>query len=281
MRFEQDTKFWDPRKVLECGQFFHWDQVGYAYRIVHQDAYAIVESTDDRAIITVSEGADEAAWRHFLQIDTRYDFSRYEADERLKPALDFGQGLVLLAQEPFLCIMSFILSANNHFARIRYGVQQLARRYGTELTKDVYAFPTPGQLRHARAEELREHCNTGYRDRYIVDTARVIADGEWGLAAPFEMSTQEARKYLMQLPGVGPKVADCILLFAYQKADTFPVDVWMHRTMKALYWDTEATKKQVFDDAIRRFGNDAGIIQQMLFYYGKSEKLGVKPLGKK
>lgn len=265
---------WDPIKTLECGQFFHWYEKSGRYTVVYGNEACEVYTEGEETVFLFEDGACENRWRSFLQLDTVRDIEKYREDERLVDPIEYGEGLVLLKQEPFLCIVSFILSANNHFKRIQRGVLELSYHYGQEIRPGIYAFPKPETLAKLEAGEIRERANAGYRDRYIVETAKMVAEGSWNLAHPDGLSTGLARKKLLELPGVGPKVADCILLFAYEKGDTFPVDVWMHRIMLELYWEREATKKEVFEDAIRRFGADAGYLQQLLFYYSKSHKIG-------
>lgn len=265
---------WDPIKTLECGQFFHWYEKSGRYTVVYGNEACEVYIEGEETVFLLEDGASENKWRSFLQLDTVRDIEKYREDERLVESIEYGEGLVLLKQEPFLCIVSFILSANNHFKRIQRGVQELAYHFGDDIRPGIHAFPKPEMLASLEPSAIRERANAGYRDRYIVETAKLIADGIWDLELPFTLPTDLARKKLIELPGVGPKVADCILLFAYEKGDTFPVDVWMHRIMLELYWEREATKKEVFEDAIRRFGADAGYLQQLLFYYSKSHKIG-------
>lgn len=266
---------WHPDKTFQCGQYFHWTKENNTYTAVHRNAVVRVETIGEEAVFHVDNAELwESLWIPFLGLPISPVDSAYERDPVLRPVLEAAGGLTILRQEPFAVIIAFILSANNHFARIQNSVLTLAARYGTALTETIRAFPTPEQLARVSPEELRAQAGAGYRDRYLRDTAERIAAGQWDLSLPYALPTNEARKKLMELPGVGPKVADCILLFGYGKNDVFPVDVWIHRTMQALYWDRPATKKEVFEDALRRFGNEAGRIQQYLFWYGRKEKLG-------
>lgn len=266
---------WHPDKTILCGQIFHWYQTEDArYLVRGKEALQVKEEGD--TVVFSGHTDDLPAWLRFLGLAETQDLARYENDPVLKEALDFARGLRLLTQDPFVTIISFILSANNHFARIRTAALAMAAHWGEPVFEGIHAFPSPERLAEVSPEELRRLCNTGYRDRYIADTARRIAEGTWDLQKPYALSTEDARAYLMQLPGVGPKVCDCILLFAYGKGDTFPVDVWMHRVMTELYPEGPAARAQIAKEAIARFGDDAGLLQQMLFYYAKAHKLGAK-----
>lgn len=267
-----ENRLFDLIKTVECGQYFHWYQSYNQYTLVHQGQVLYGSQNETHTTLQME---DPAHWESFLRIGSHEGEVQPSVYPELKEILEYSQGLTLLGQDPFLTIMSFILSANNHFKRIQGAIQEMAKRYGTPITSDVYAFPSPEQMAHVTTQMYRDDIHVGYRDKYLQKTVAMINAGEFDLDAPFALPTDEARKYVMQLPGVGPKVADCILLFAYQKPDVFPVDVWMHRAMQVLYWDREATRKEVFDDAIQRFGDQAGYIQQLIFYYGKMHKIGV------
>lgn len=264
---------WHPEKTIECGQIFHWYRQDNAYVLVRGKEWLRVEETGQEAVF-LGYSTDPDAWWRFLGLAAPQDLADLEQDPALRTPIDFSRGLRLLLQDPFVTIISFILSANNHFARIRLGINQMAARWGEPLAEGVYSFPAPSVLADVPVPLLREQANTGYRDRYIAQTAALIANEKWDLQAPFFMNTPEARKYLLALPGVGPKVADCILLFGYGKGDTFPVDVWMHRIMRALYPAGAQHRQEISREAIERFGTDAGLLQQMLFYYAKAKKLG-------
>ena len=123
-----------------------------------------------------------------------------------------------------------------------------------------------------KPEDLREYARVGFRDKRIVEASRMIYEGQ--LDGASKLDTEELRKKLIELPGVGPKVADCILLFAYHRRETFPVDVWIKRVMETLFIKKEVPKKQVDDYARKYFGKNAGYAQQYLFYYGREEKIG-------
>ena len=178
--------------------------------------------------------------------------------------------------EKFETIIAFIISANNNEKRIRKIVENICEKCGDALKYNdrvFHAFPTPQQLAEMGEEALRE-IGAGYRAEYIADTAKLIAEG-FDIQAIYEMDYHTAKQELCKLKGIGPKVADCILLFAYKKKNAFPLDVWMKRVLEELYGVNVKNYRQAEEFAERTFGGYAGIAQQYLFHYmrsGKQEK---------
>jgi len=156
-------------------------------------------------------------WRRYFDLDTDYgDIKRKLAvDPIMKNAMEYGYGLRLLQQDPWECLISFIISANNRIPRIKSIIEQLSSRYGQPINYNgytYYTFPSPDVLAAQTAQDI-SLCRCGYRAPYIAETARLVADGYADLEAIAHMDYSDARRCLMKLPGVGPKVADCVLLF--------------------------------------------------------------------
>jgi N-glycosylase/DNA lyase len=171
----------------------------------------------------------------------------------------------MLNQEPFETLISFIISANNNIGRIRGIIDRLCRLYGEPfgcVGGARYAFPTPERLAALEADDFFG-CGCGYRAPYLRETSRAVADG-FDLEGLRELPYEQAKKQLVRLKGVGPKVADCVLLFSLGKTDAFPADVWIKRVMKKLY-GFEGNDKQIYEFARERFGECAGIAQQSCF----------------
>ncbi|HNJ41288.1 MAG TPA: DNA glycosylase [Acidobacteriota bacterium] len=184
-------------------------------------------------------------------------------------------GLKLLNQNWFEVIVSFVISANNHIKRISSIIDRLCTTYGTPIPGQplACAFPTPQQLAEAQLDVLREQCGTGYRDQYLVGLAQHITDhsSHWQQAS--QLSTAELRDLLLGLPGVGPKVSDCILLFGFGRWDVFPVDTWIRRIMIDLYFPGQSPSDQVIRQfALEQFGQLAGLAQQYLFEAARTQK---------
>ena len=258
-----------------CGQCFRWyenDDGSYS-GIAHGKAVRMALEDD---VLTVSNTTYEDAeniWVKYLDLERNYDGikQKYFSDPYVSKAMEFGYGIHILNQDIFECLISFIISTQNQIPRIKKIVSELSRLYGTPIelgNETVYAFPTPTQLKDVTADELAP-LKAGYRADYIADAVKKVLSGEINLENIKLLPYAEAKKELMRVKGVGPKVADCILLFSAGKAEAFPVDVWVQRTMRTLYMDENATNKQIEKKAAELFGEYAGFAQQYLFYYAR------------
>lgn len=252
--------FSDLQMTIESGQFHHWEKKDGLYALVNgKEAFFLM----DGELIK----GDEDDFLRFIDGHRDYDKVRkmVEASEDLKDLAPY-LSLRILRQRPWEAIVSYILSANNNLLRIRRSVLDLSKTYGTFLGSVdelcAYALPAPHVLATRSKEDLRA-LGAGYRDRYLIGAATMVAEGDFDLEAPFAMDYDEAKKYVMKLPGVGPKVADCILLFGYGKGDAFPVDTWVEKSMAR--FGNFSSRKAMSRYGMERFGEDAGYIQQLLF----------------
>ena len=189
-------------------------------------------------------------------------------------SISYGEGIRILNQDLWEMIISFIISANNNIPRIKGIIERMSKKYGEEIEfrgKKYYTFPTIEALKNASKEELRT-LGMGFRDKYIYETTKIIAEKQVDLESLKNKETKQAREELLKLNGVGPKVADCILLFStLKRLDVFPIDVWVRRVMNDLYIhnedETKVSKKQIENLAKEKFGELEGIAQQYLFYW--------------
>ena len=192
----------------------------------------------------------------------------------MKESIKYGSGIRILNQDLWETIISFIISANNNIPRIKGIIERLSKRYGTKINwnnEEYYLFPTPNQLKNVTVEEFRK-LGLGFRDIRLFETTHMVLNNEIDLSKLHLLDTTSARAELLNLSGVGPKVADCILLFSTLKRfDIFPIDVWVRRVMNDLYIknpdENKVSKKLINDIAFEKFGNLAGIAQQYLFYW--------------
>ena len=193
----------------------------------------------------------------------------------MKKSIEYGQGIRLLNQDLWETIISFIISANNNIPRIKGIIERISKKYGDEIVyngKSYYTFPTVEQLSKATVEDLRS-LGLGFRDIRVYETTHIILDKKVNLEAlKKEKDFNKVRDTLLTLSGVGPKVADCILLFSTLKRwEAFPIDVWVRRVMNELYIqnedETKVNKTQIEKMAREKFGSLAGIAQQYLFYW--------------
>ena len=186
----------------------------------------------------------------------------------------------ILNQEPYETTISFIISANNQIPRIKKSIELISENYGEFIDEykgiKYYSFPKPEILAKVDESELEEKCKVGYRGKYIVNTSKMIYNKEVNLDKLYNMPTKDAKEILMTLPGVGPKVSDCILLFSLNKNDAFPVDVWVKRVMEHFYLKEDTKLKDISKYAEEKFGPLAGFAQQYLFYYAREMGIGRK-----
>ena len=246
--------------TVESGQYHHWEKKENLYALVNGEEAFFLKEGD------LIKGDEDAFFRF---IDGYRDYEKVakmvEESEDLKDLAPYLP-LRILRQSPWEAMVSYILSANNNLLRIRRSVLDLSKTYGTLLGKAeglaAYALPAPNVLASCSPEDLRA-LGAGYRDRYLIGAATMIEEGGFDLEAPFAMAYDEAKKYVMTLPGVGPKVADCTLLFGYGKDDAFPVDTWVEKSMAR--FGRFASRKAMSQYGMERFGDDAGYIQQLLF----------------
>ena len=192
----------------------------------------------------------------------------------MNESIKFGEGIRILKQDLWECLISFIISANNNIPRIKKIIERLSSKYGKKLEfegKEYYTFPTVEELSNASIQDLRD-LGLGFRDKRIYNTTQMILNKEIDLEKIKKMdNTTLMKEELLKLDGVGPKVADCILLFALKRLDAFPIDVWVRRVMNDLYIHNEdenkVNKKELQKLAEDKFQGLAGIAQQYLFYW--------------
>lgn len=257
----KDTRDFDIRQTLDCGQIFRYSEIGEnEYEVFSKDKRCVVKQDG----VAVIKSDDSAYWRRFFDLDNDYGAIKRALMDKpfMKEAVGYGGGIRILNQDPYEMLISFIVSANNHIPRIKGILSRICEGLGEK--KDGYsAFPTPEAMASKDADYYAA-LGAGYRAPYLSETARAVAEG-FDLEKPLYMSGEEANKYLCTLKGVGPKVADCILLFAYHKSDVFPVDTWI----KKVYADMtgkEATNKEIRKYLISTYGNLSGYAQQYLFF---------------
>lgn len=272
----------NPTHIFECGQCFNFNiEEDGSYTAVHMDKIINVLSRENDVLIrNVSLDDFYEVFYDYFDLGTDYKQIKEDlsANEVLKTASEYGYGIRILNQGMFETVISFIISANNGITRIKNSIRIISQRYGQfigeYMGREYYTFPKPEVLAKVDPQELREYARVGFRDVRIVEASKMVADGFLNYESDQKLSTAELKEKLMQMPGIGPKVADCVLLFTYHRRETFPVDVWIKRVMETLFIGHEVPKKQVDDYAREYFGDLAGYAQQYLFYYGREEKIG-------
>ncbi|MGI6168189.1 MAG: DNA-3-methyladenine glycosylase family protein [Christensenellales bacterium] len=269
------VRHFHPARIFECGQCFRFEEVDGVYQIVAYRRRLFLERRGrDVAAYPCTPEDFEQIWKDYFDLGRSYEqlCAGLAEDERLKEGICYGEGLRILRQQPFETLVSFIISANNNIGRIRGIVGRLCERYGDLLEDDYgtyYAFPEPWQLAAVTQEDYRE-IGAGYRAVYLAKTVEQVVGGK-DLERIRSLNYAEAKRELLAFPGVGPKVSDCILLFAYGFGRAFPVDVWVRRSMQA-YLGGDATEDEIRQYAFRRFREVAGLAQQYLFFYERARK---------
>ncbi len=211
---------------------------------------------------------------HYLQtrVNLREILATFPDDAPMRAAVAACPGLRLLRQDPWECLASFILSSTKQIVQIQQIVALLCARFGARLDAPaghapVFGFPTAPVIAALNETALRD-CKMGFRAPYLLGTARLASDGTVDLARLANLSVAEARAELLRCPGVGRKIADCVLLFAYGFQDAFPVDVWVRKALQQLYFPRRrASEKRLAHFAATHFGPNAGYAQQYLFHY--------------
>jgi len=259
-----------PEQVFDCGQCFRFDKNSKGnYCGVAKGKFIEIEKSGDDILLHNCTKKDYTEIFHdFFDLDFDYSgiLSDFPEDAVLKKASEFGSGIRILHQDNWEALCSFIISQNNNIPRIKGIIRNLCERYGkpvyTDSTGTVhYSFPDAETVAEAGESGMAE-LRTGFRAKYIYDAARKVASGSIDLMAPYDMSYADGAKYLMDIKGVGLKVASCVLLFSYRKYDAFPVDVWVKRILEK-YYDGKVGAEY--------FGKYAGLCQQYLFYYERCE----------
>lgn len=272
----------NPKDIFECGQVFNFNKEddGSYTAVFKKQIINVLKKQDEIIIKNVDEETFYEYFYDYFDLGVNYERIRSEIskDELIKKACDYGKGIRILNQDMFETIISFIISANNQIPRIKKAVRIISERYGKYLGefngRKYYSFPEAYDLKNIDPMELREYASVGFRDKRIVEVAKILSEGYLDFNRDIKLDSNLLQEKLMKLPGVGPKVSDCILLFAFHKRNSFPVDVWIKRVMEHLFIKEEVSKKEVLRVARELFGENAGYVQQYLFYYAREEKIG-------
>ena len=266
--------------IFDCGQCFRWNkQDDGSYTGVFKNNVMNVQKSGDTVTFKgICDGNIEEIVRDYFDLDRDYDEIKEQLskiDENVKTSIEYGKGIRILNQDLWEMIISYIISANNNIPRIKRIIERLSQAYGKEIDwngEKYYTFPTAEELKDVTVEDFRK-LGTGFRDIRLYETTHMILDGKVNLEQlQNNPNTLEVREQLLSLSGVGPKVADCILLFSTLKRfEVFPIDVWVRRVMNELYIknpdENKVNKKEIEKLAKEKFGNLAGIAQQYLFYW--------------
>ncbi len=243
--------------TLDCGQSFRWEADGAFYRgIAGNQPLTVRQEGETLLLYGITEDA-LPFWQNYFDLDGEYPAWKklYQADPVLKTACEFAGGITILRQNPWEALCSFILSQNNNIPRIKGIVKRLCEQFGESLGESRYGFPSPERIASCDLDGL-SGLRAGFRAKYILDAARKVASGQLELNKAASLPYEEAKAELMQIMGVGPKVADCALLYGFHRLEAFPVDTWIKRVMERYY-----------PAGLPSFAlESAGVAQQYLFH---------------
>lgn len=251
-------------QTLECGQSFRWEPQPHGYQGIAKGKSARVQEQGDAVVFWGVDGEDfDRVWYDYFDFGTDYEQIRQtlcQKHERLREMAEFAPGIRILRQDSWEALCTFLLSQNNNIPRIKGIVLRLCERYGKPI-KGGFAFPQAEQIARLSEEDLRA-VGSGFRAKYLCAAAKMVAGGQidWQRLRVEEIG--KARECLQTIPGVGPKVAECVLLYGLHRLEAFPVDVWMKRAMQHFFPG----------DRPESFGEYAGIAQQYIYHYSRAHR---------
>lgn len=257
----ENSQEFSIKHTLDCGQIFCYEQNQNSYIVYSASEKAVLKEQNGNIII---ETNNPNYFVNYFDLNTNYTQKHNQitsAYPKFTSAFEFGKGIRILKQDPFETIIGFIISANNNIKRIQKLMFALRQNYGTNMG-EYHAFPTASQLANVSEQSLKA-LGAGYRAPYILQTSQMLQNVNYQQLS--QMSTQELSNYLLTLKGVGQKVADCIMLFAFAKQDVFPVDTWIEKVY-CTYFEQEQNRVKIRKNLLQTFGNDSGYVQQLLFY---------------
>lgn len=272
------VKDFDLEHIFECGQCFRWymEKDGSYTGTALGKVLNVGKHGNDLVFKNTDENEFRTTWYDYFDLSRDYGEikKKLSDDSVLREAVKFGEGIRILRQDEWETLISFIISSNNRIPMIKKAIDAISERWGKPVLyngRTYHTFPSPNELSMASIEEL-ERCSTGFRAKYIKETTEIVVSRQIDLYGLKDTGYTKAREELMRLPGVGPKVSDCILLFSMGYHEAFPVDVWIKRIMQHFYLAPDVSLKRIEEFAQDRFKELAGFAQEYLFYYARKFK---------
>lgn len=265
--------------TLDCGQVFRWDYIdGWWTGVVNGDI-ARLQQDPESGEVQVDSELPESFFENYFRFDDDLDaiLKEVNKDEFMDEAIRKYRGLRLIRQDPWECLISYILATAWSIPNIKRGISMLCKNYGEEIEDGYYSFPNPASLIHACDEDMRA-CKLGFRGGRVIKAARHVEERNLVLDEIFKMDYDAAKQRLMFLEGIGEKVADCILLFAFEKMEAFPVDTHVEKVVRTIYGNQDyfngvVTKSKIGNWGRMYFGRYCGYAQQYFFYQKRQEGL--------
>lgn len=293
IQLDKSTVPFSLEHTLRCGQLFRWEKMGDWWYGVVEDRVVKIRQIGYKLMF---QGFPEEANQGFIEKYLRLDddlpsiLSTISKDEHMKRAIKLFHGLRISRQEPWECLISYICATYKNIPAIKKIIHNISQRFGKRITfdgYDFYTFPKPNDLAQTSPRELQS-CGLGFRAERVLETSKILNQGGFALKALKNLDYRKAKQKLLSLPGVGPKVADCVLLFSLEKLEAFPVDVWMKRAATNLYanhFDPSFIKGVSSKSSItpkeyetisffgrEYFGRYAGYAQEYLFHFLRKQQ---------
>ena len=261
----ENEKCFNLALSVDCGQSFRWTENsdGSFHGIVFNRCIDIIQNETKTIFYNTTKEEFENLWIDYFNLKRDYEsLCRSFDEENLRKAVSEFYGIRILKQDPWEAICSFIISQNNNIPRIKGIIARLCENFGEKINENDYSFPSFEVIANLSESDLAP-IRAGFRNKYIIDAAKKLASGEISIEKIYEMPIEEARKELMKIKGVGPKVAECALLYGFGRDEAFPIDVWVKKILAELYPDG-------LPECIRGV---EGIAQQYLFHWRRNSKL--------
>jgi N-glycosylase/DNA lyase len=279
--------------TLSCGQVFRWEKRGEWWLGVVNDTFLKIRQEGNVLRFQTSpEHVNASFLRSYFRLDDDlpHIYSRIRKDRYINEAVNSFYGMRLMRQDPWECLISYICATNKNIPAIKDMISNLCNHFGEKLLVEegeIYTFPKPQNLAKASLRELRR-CKLGFRAERVKETSKLVSGGDFNIGALKTVPYEKAKKELMALSGVGPKVADCVLLFSLDRLEAFPIDVWMKRIMLDYYADhfesefvekARASKspspreyKTISLFGKKHFGEYLGYAQEYLYHFGRCQQ---------
>lgn len=256
--------------TLSCGQVFRWEKNEWWTGVVNGE---VIRAKQEGNELLVDSALDKNFIQHYFRLDDDMDriYPEINRDEVIGSLIEKYRGLRLIRQEPWECLVSYVCSSNNAIRNIKKSIKRMSECFGREIERGYYSFPTPEALAKVHISEM-EQCRLGFRAPRVLDLARMVANHEFDLYRIKDLPYREGRRELTRIEGVGNKIADCVLLFAFEKLESFPVDTHIEHIMQRHYGEhLKGVKKSKMRESIAEFarnyfGGYCGYAQEYLYY---------------
>jgi len=288
----QSINPFDLDHTLKCGQSFRWEKLsGWWYGVVEGKVVKVRQVGDKLLFQTFPERTEANFVENYFRLDDNlpHILSKINREEHIGRAIQRFRGLRITRQEPWECLISYICATNKNIPAIKNMVLNLSKQFGRKIMfegRDFYAFPKPSDLADADLKHVKA-CKLGFRAERVLETSRIVYNKELNLESLRKMDYRRAKRELLSLPGVGQKVADCVLLFCLGKLEAFPVDIWVKRAILEYYPNhfeksfvkkisrktplTSGEYETISSFGRKYFGEYAGYAQEYLFALSRKQ----------